>query len=274
MKHLFLILFTIAIIVTGIFLPYVHGDYDNFAVGLSYIFQFGSFASLLLVPTGLVWLILNVSNARNKQTAKYPLYFKRTALIITTIIVLAAALGAFASDNRFSAIAILGIGIFLFIIRKKINLQPVPNNIMPYYFIIIPLIVLCIRITLLEKVKNNATDFVIKQSAQLIQDIESYKNTNGHYPISLLSTIEDYKPLISGIPQFHYELKGNAYNIYFEQISNMLGTQEIVMYNKLDEHEMTVHNQDLLRIPYNNILHGHHKVVQMPNEHWKIFYFD
>jgi len=274
MKHLFLILFTIAIIVTGIFLPYVHGDYDNFAVGLSYIFQFGSFASLLLVPTGLVWLILNVSNARNKQTAKYPLYFKRTALIITTIIVLAAALGAFASDNRFSAMAILGIGIFLFIIRKKMNLQPVPNNIMPYYFIIIPLTVLCIRITLLEKVKNNATDFVIKQSAQLIQDIESYKNTNGHYPISLLSTIEDYKPLISGIPQFHYELKGNAYNIYFEQISTMLGTEEIVMYNKLDEQEMTVHNQDLLRIPYNNILHGHHKVVQLPDQHWKIFYFD
>ena len=274
MKHLFLILFTIAIIVTGIFLPYVHGDYDNFAVGLSYIFQFGSFASLLLVPTGLVWLILNVSNARNKQTAKYPLYFKRTALIITTIIVLAAALGAFASDNRFSAMAILGIGIFLFIIRKKMNLQPVPNNIMPYYFIIIPLTVLCIRITLLEKVKNNATDFVIKQSAQLIQDIESYKNTNGHYPISLLSTIEDYKPLISGIPQSHYELKGNAYNIYFEQISTMLGTEEIVMYNKLDEQEMTVHNQDLLRIPYNNILHGHHKVVQLPDQHWKIFYFD
>ena len=275
MKHIFLISFTIAIIVTGIFLPYVHGDYDNFAAGLSYIFQFGSFASLLLVPTGLIWLMLNISNGRNKQTAKYPVYFRRTALVITAIIVLAAALGAFASNNRFSAIAILVIGIFVFIIRKKINLQPVPNNIMPYYFIVIPLTVLCIRITLLEKAKNNATDFVIKQSAQLIQDIESYKNINGHYPISLLSTIEDYKPLISGIPGFHYELKGNAYNIYFEQISTMLGTEEIVMYNKLDEQEMTVHNQDLLRIPYNNILHGHHKVEQLSNHrHWKIFYFD
>jgi len=54
----------------------------------------------------------------------------------------------------------------------------------------------------------------------------------------------------------------------------MLGTEEIVMYNKLDEQEMTVHNQDLLRIPYNNISHGHHKVVQLPDQHWKIFYFD
>ncbi|MFA6084264.1 hypothetical protein [Mucilaginibacter sp.] len=259
---------------TGIFLPYVHGDYDNFAVGLSYIFQFGSFASLLLVPTGLVWLILNISNGRNKQTAKYPLYFRRTALVIAMIIVLAAGLGAFASNNRFSAIAILGIGIFLFIIRKKMNFQAVPNHIMPYYFVVIPLTVLSIRITLLEKVKDNTTEFAIKQCGQLIQDIEAYKRANGHYPISLLSTIEDYKPLISGIPRFHYELKGNAYNIYFEQISTMLGTEEIVMYNKLDEQEMTVHNQDLLRIPYNNIFHGHHKVVQLPNQHWKIFYFD
>jgi len=95
MKHIFLILFAIAIIVTGIFLPYIQGDYDNFAVGLSYIFQFGSFASLFLVPTGVIWLIHNISNGRNRMAAKYSLYYRSTALVITTIIVLAAALGAY-----------------------------------------------------------------------------------------------------------------------------------------------------------------------------------
>ncbi len=115
---------------------------------------------------------------------------------------------------------------------------------------------------------------MIQQSEQLITDIEAYKKTNGHYPVSLHSTIEDYHTEVSGIPRFHYELKGDAYNLYFEQISNMLGTEEIVMYNKLDEQEMTVHNQDLLRIPYNNIIHGYHKVRELPQKHWKIFYFD
>ncbi len=275
MKHIFLILLTIAIISTGIFLPYIHGDYDNFAVGLSYIFQIGSFSSLLFVPIGLIWLILNISSGRNKQSTKYPLYCKRTALTITTIIVLAAALGAFVSNNRFSAIIILGIGISLFIFRKKIkSLFPVFDNILPYYFIIIPLTVLVIRMTFLETVKNKTTDFVIQQSEQLIQDIEAYKKANGRYPVSLLSTIEDYKPRVSSIPRFHYERNGDAYNIYFKQTSEMLGTEEVVMYNKLGEHEMTVHNQDLLRIAPENILRGYHKQADLPQKHWKIFYFD
>ena len=274
MKHLFTILLIIVIILTGIFLPFIHGDYDYFAVGLSYIFQFGIFTSLLLVLTGLIWLILNIVNRQNKQTVKYPLYLRRAIFVIAIIITLASALGAFASDNRFSAIAILGMGICLFLIRKKVNLQPIPDRIIPYYLIIIPLTTVSIRLAYFEKVKDKTTDFVIQQSEQLIQDIEAYKKNNGYYPTSLLSTIEDYHTGVSGIPRFHYEIKGNAYNLYFAQISNMLGTEEIVMYNKLDEQEMTVHNQDLLRIPYDSIIHGHHKVQQLPQGHWKIFYFD
>lgn len=274
MKHFFIILLTIAIIVTGIFLPYIHGDYDNFSVRLSYIFQFGIFTSLLLVPTGLIWLILNFTIGRNNTTVKYPHNLKKVVWAIIIIIVLAAALGAFASNSRFSAIAILGISVFLFIIRKKINLQPIPNNIVPYYLIFIPLIVVIIRLTYFEKTKNYTTNFVIKQSEQLIQDIEAYKKNNGYYPVSIQSTIEDYHTSVSGIQRFHYEPTKNAYNLYFVQVSNMLGTEEIVMYNKMDEHEMTVHNQDLLRIAPENILRGYHKVENLPQQHWKIFYFD
>ena len=274
MKHVLFILLTIVIVVTGIFLPYLHGDYDYFAVGLSYIFQFGAFASLLLIPIGLIWLIMNFVNRKKNEPASYPIYLRKTALILSVIIVLASALGALASKNRFSAIVILCAGsYFLFANRKKImNLFSL--NATPFYFIFIPVIVIFIRLTFHEKIKDNSTNYAIRQCELLIQDIEAYQKRNGHYPVSLLSTIEDYKPKISGIPRFHYELKGNAYNIYFEQTSYMLGTEEIVMYNKLDEQEMTVHNQDLLRIPYSNILHGHHKVIQLPDQHWKIFYFD
>ena len=275
MKHVFLILLTIIISLTGIFLPYIHGDYDYFAVGLSYIFQFAIFTSLLLVPIGLILCIMDFINRRkNCETALYPVYLRKIALIVIVVIVLAAALGAFVSNNRFSAIIIVCSGVYFLSLNRKKLRELFTQNITPYYFIFIPLTVIFVRMTFLEKAKKDSTDFAIRQCEQLIQDSESYKNTNGYYPISLLSTIEDYKPLISGIPRFHYEPRGNAFNIYFEQISNMLGTQEIVMYNKLDEQEMTVHNQDLLRIPYSNILHGHHRVVQMPNQHWKIFYFD
>lgn len=276
MKHAFLILLIIAITVTGIFLPYMPGDYDYFAVGLSHIFQFAAFTSLLLVPVGLIWLMLNIANRKNNKDIKYPLYLRRTAFAITVVIFLAAALGAFVSHNRFFAIIILGIGVFiLFVGRLKLKgLVSVPDNIMPYYFIIIPVIVLFIRMTWLEKVKDERTDFVITQGELLIADIEAYKKTNGHYPVSLLSTIEDYKTFVSGIPRFYYEPSGNAYNLYFEQFSDVIGTEEIVMYNKLGEHEMTVHNQDLLRLAPESISRGYHKVVDHPRQHWKIFYFD
>jgi hypothetical protein len=270
------LLFVIAVL-TGIFLPYFHGDYDRFAVGISYILQFASFTSLLLVPVGLVWCVKNFMN-RNKGIATYPIYIRTITLIIVVLMFLAAALGSLASDNRFFAIIILGTGALVLLNLRKKGKELKPQNstysYMPYYFIFIPLTVVFIRLTYFEKVKDQSTNFVIKQSKLLIHDIESYKKTNGHYPISIQSTIEDYHTSVSGIQRFYYEPNGNAYNLYFEQVSNMLGTQEIVMYNKLGEHEMTVHNEDLLRIAPENIIRGYHKVADLPQQHWKIFYFD
>lgn len=271
LKHAFLILLVITILTTGIFLPYIHGDYDYFAEGISTAIQSAAFASLLLVPTGLVWFTLNLLKNRNPQNPGHESRFMKFVIAGLVVVVSAASLGAFASHNRFSAIIIFIVGIFLVIAigKKMTNLTAAP-----YYLILIPLAVIFIRTLFLESAKNKSTDFVIQQSQQLIEDIELYKNANGHYPISLQSTIEDYKTNVSGIDRFHYEKKGDAYNLYFRQFSNMPGTEEIVMYNKLDEHEMTVHNQDLLRVPDNQIIRGYHQVATLPQHHWKIFYFD
>jgi hypothetical protein len=276
-KHIFLILLIISLIVTGIFLPYIPGDYDYFAVGLSSIFQFAVFASLFFVPVGLTWWIINfIKNKGSDSSSKHINYFRKITLAIVVVIILVAALAAFGSHNRFSAIIILILGTYVFLkSRNKLNHLFAKNSkSTPYYFIIIPLIVFLIRIGFMEKAKNYTTYFVIKQSEQLIHDIEAYKKANGHYPVSLQSTIEDYKPSVSGIERFHYELSGDAYNLYFEQVSDIIGTQEIVMYNKLDEHEMTTHNQDLLRVVPENIFRGYYKVKDLSIPHWKVFYFD
>ena len=279
MKHVLLILLLISIVLVAIFLPYIPGDYDYFAVGLSGIVQFASFTSLLHVPLGLTWCIIDFIKNKNSGPSRHPIYFRKISLAVMVVIILAAALGAFATHNRFSAVIILILGVYVFSkIRQRANilksLTTTHYSITPYYFIIIPLVVVITRIVFMEKVKDHSTNFVIKQSEPLIQDIEAYKKTNGHYPLSLQSTIEDYKPAISGIKRFYYEPSGDAYNLYFEQVSNMLGTEEIVMYNKLDEHEMTVHNQDLLRIAPASILRGYHKVEELSHPHWKVFYFD
>jgi len=79
-----------------------------------------------------------------------------------------------------------------------------------------------------------------------LSDVERYREANGHYPPSLLSVWQDYKPAVKGVEQYHYEPNGDAYNLYFEHLASQLGTREIVMYNKRDEHQMTSHAMDLL----------------------------
>ena len=63
---------------------------------------------------------------------------------------------------------------------------------------------------------------------------------------SLLALWPDYKPSVIGIKQYHYEPNGEAYNVYFEQLSNRFGTREIVMYNKLDQHAFASHAAHIL----------------------------
>ena len=93
MKHIFFILVIIGIIATGLFLPYLHGDYDYFAVGLSSMTQFASFVSLLLVPIGLIWGLMDLFRDRNSdEPVTYPTLFRKLALAATVIIILFAAL--------------------------------------------------------------------------------------------------------------------------------------------------------------------------------------
>jgi hypothetical protein len=68
----------------------------------------------------------------------------------------------------------------------------------------------------------------------LIEAIEKYQQTYGHYPVSLAALWPDYKTGVRGISQYAYEPYGQAYNLFFEQFSDQIGAREIVMYNKLE----------------------------------------
>src|SRR5688500_797578 len=98
MKHIFLILLIITTLLTGIFLPFIHGDYDYFAVGISSTIQFAAFASLLLVPIGLIWCLMDFLKRKSTQESKHPGVFRKFALGVTVVLILAAALGSFAGN--------------------------------------------------------------------------------------------------------------------------------------------------------------------------------
>jgi len=257
----------------------MEGDFDAFSVALSTIIQIGSLAALLFVPVALIALIIDFYYWKGVVPTKHATTFRRACLIISGIVTAAAALGAFVSQSVSLACVILASGVFLMtkrwtaIERRRLESQK-SLGALPYYVIVIPITLCALRSILLESAKERSTDVVIQNSAVLIRDIEEYKQQRGEYPLSLQSVIEDYKPGIASVSRYRYKRQGGAYNLYFEQYSHEFVTQEIVMYNALDQQEMTVHDQDLLRKDPDRIIRGYFDVQDLSHAHWKIFYFD
>lgn len=269
--HFVIISGLIKIFIAGIFRPYSFGEYDPLASGISLIFQFINFTSLLLVPIGLYILL------KPKLDAGSGMYksLRILTILIFCFIILSAILASFASKNQSLAVLIFFTGLILvsFIIKYK-WFDRLWNIKGATYFIVIPLTVFGLRMIFLEDKKDDSIDHMISNSSELINDIESYKKRTGQYPISLHSTVEDYRTGIAGISRFLYEPSGDGYNLFFIQQSDAFGTEEVVMYNPLDQQEATTHNQDLLRVPSNQIYRGYHDVKSLNQPHWKIFYFD
>jgi hypothetical protein len=278
-RHVILIILITAVLFVCMFRPYMAGEYDAFATEISSIVQFGSLAGLLLVPIALIVLLIDFIFWKGKVPARHATTFRRANLIVSGIITAAAALGAFAMQSMTVAYAILASGVFV-MTRYWTRIERLRTQgdkglgPAPYYLLCIPLVICVVRFVALGRAKEYSTALVIQNSAQLIHDIESYKLSHGQYPISIQSAIDDYSPMMSGVRRYQYERHGQGYNVYFEQFSDRIGTQEIVMYNALGEHAVTVHNQDLLREAPANIVQGYYEAIELPQKHWKVFLFD
>ena len=280
--HFIRIITIIILILLLIFLPYFPGEYDASAVTLSTMAQLFGLSSLLLVPIGIAWLIYEIIKLK-KESGSFNKnhHFAIAALIVSGLVALITSLGAFVNNNL--SLAIITLLVYIFIVTKIVSkLKHIRNtasnrfNPTPYYLIFIPVLVMLFRLVFIVPANEFSRNYAIRQSEKFIQDIESYYDRNGHYPGSLLSLWNDYRPTVKGIKQFHYEQYGNAYNVYFEQFSNEVGVREIVMYNKLGEHEMTSHDTDLLQLSAEeqNRQRGYISVHQLPQKNWKYFWFD
>ena len=271
------------LIVFCMFLPHMPGDYDTLAPTLSFMAQLLGFASLVMVPIGLVWLTHEAIKDFKKETdaSNATHYFAVVALTVLFIIGIAISLTVFVSNNRSLGFILLILVVYFFSklvsgIRRIKNTANKRFSAIPVYLVCIPLLVLLIRYTLLDQAVEYSRNRAIRQSEQLINDIETYYQRNGHYPPSMLSLWKDYKTSVMGIDQYHYEPAGQVYNLYFEQVSDNPATREIVMYNKLDEQQMTSHDQDLLLLPPDALdrQRGYFAVHELPQPHWKRFLFD
>ena len=275
---------TISIIVCT-FLPFLPGRYDGFAVTLSAIAQLFGIAGLLLVPIGVLWLIYElrkralIHGTLSRKDKGY--YFAIASVGALSILASVVSIFAFASSFSlgFITLALWIYGVSRIVPRLKLlkNAEVGVFTPTPLYLIFVPIVVALFQFALVGPATEFSRNYAIKKSAELINDIEEYHRANGRYPKSLLSLWEDYDPSVIGIERFHYELHGDAYNLFFEQFRlHPLGTREIVMYSKLDEHFIAAHNMDRLTWIGEELeaRQGYYAVYDASRPHWKYFWFD
>jgi hypothetical protein len=259
------------LLVACMFLPFRPGQHDPAAILLSNIAQMIGFAGFLLVPIGAVWLAFGRLERRALRAA--------CAVAASVVITLAFIAGAVGNNSLHLALVFLLVGAyFSFWFVRCVWRNEAGRRIDPVAIslVVIPMIILAARFAFIGQAIEFSRNRVIENSRPLINDIEAFYARNGHYPESLHSEWEDYKPGIVGVGRYYYEPHGKAYNLFFEQYSDQIGTREFVMYNPLGEHQMSAHNSDRLRysIADQRRMWGWHRVVQLPQENWKYFHFD
>ena len=266
-------------IVACMFLPFLPGKYDGLAVTLSVMAQTLGVVGLILVPVGAMWLIHESRRRARTTTASYR--FGVAAMVALAFVGLAVSLGAlvtegFALGTGVLALVVLCMSKLWPALTRLKNAEIAQYNPAPIYLLLIPTLAALVQFSFLDRAADFSRERAIRQSAQLINDIEEYRRANGQYPASILALWQDYRPEVMGISQFHYQPNGDAYNIYFEQLSTTLGTREIVMYNKRDEHFAISHDSDILRRGPEQVrlIGGYYAVNNAATPHWKYFLFD
>lgn len=278
-KHLLGIVAAIAFVVLCTLYPFLPGSYDGLAVALSEMAHVFGILGLLLVPIGLLWIAAD----RSKRLVQKRHLFPLLALIASTLVWLGVALAAVVQSGLVLGFAIAALWVWMLLkawtsLKRKKTTPPERPSALPLYLVAVPVVVALLQWAFVERAIESSRNRAILNSAPLLAAIEEYRERNGTYPASLLAEWPDYKPDVIGIREYRYEPHGEAYNLVFEQFNYRLGTREFVVYNPRDEHVMTAHAVDILQLTPEQLVvertRGHNARYDLPQPHWKIFWFD
>lgn len=273
------ILVPTALVVLCTFLPFLPGRYDELAIALSQMGQLAGLVGVLLVPAGALWLVLD---ARRRATGSLRRRDRSAAvvLLVSAFAGLLVALSAGVFSGFSLAIAAVVLWGYL-VARGASHLTRTPAGprlarSTAVSLMIVPLAVLALQLSLAERVSQWSRARAIRNSGQMIADIEAYREAHGRYPASLLGLWPDYLPGTIGVREYRYEPSGDAYNLVFEHPSLRFGTRELVVYNPRGEQVATSHTMDLLEFGGQalELRRGFFAVREASVPGWKYFLFD
>ena len=261
----------IVLLVSAMLLPFLPGRYDPLAWTLAASATGLSFGGLLLVPIGIAWLATSV---RGYGPAK-------AALVVGTLVAAGAALITAASGSIAAAAVVLATSVaWLIHLRRRVALAQASGatiaRSVPMAVIVVPLVSIAARMTLIEFASAWSRDRAIANSAEIIRDIERFRERTAAYPVAVNSLWPDYHPGVIGIERYRYESNGEAYNLYFENPSSDFATREIVMYNPRGEADFSSHAFDLLQLSPEQIRQqrGYFAFQALAQANWRRFLFD
>jgi hypothetical protein len=273
--HLLGIAAATALVVFCTLLPFLPGSYDSLAVPLSEMAHVVGTLGLLLVPVGLLWLAAQRSARLVQKRHTFPLL----ALIASTLVWLGLCVAAIVHSGFVLGFAVVLLWGFV-AVKAWANFRSrnAKETGLPFYLIAVPVLVAVAQFVFVNRAIEYSRNRAITNSASLIARIEEYRTRNGRYPTSLLAEGTDHSPGVIGISQYHYEPHGDGYNLVFEQFNYNFGMREFVVYNPRDEQVMTAHAIDILQLTPAELVvertRGHFARHDLPQPHWKRFWFD
>jgi hypothetical protein len=260
-----------AVLFLAMLLPYLPGRFDGSAAMLSFVIQLASYATLVFVPVGVVWLIGH----------RWSNVCQTLTLALAWLIVVLAAFAA-ASVNHLTFGVMLAVVGSLFLrnahrrARASAEASHAPRQLIPLSLTIVPGVLVAFITFVLPRAAEWSRDRAIRHSATLIAAIDSYHQRRGNYPSSLQSLNGDVPTGVIGIERFHYEPNGEAYNLFFVRISIELDSKEVVMFNPRNEHRFASHELDLLEYDGDQLALrlGDRRRTPLTNPHWVSIHFD
>jgi len=281
--HLVRIILIVLLIALCIVYPFLPGEYDSLAMPLSTIAQGFGALGVLLVPVGALWLIAELRQ-RSRPTKGRGFVFAVVTVIIATLIATVLVLVGLGTVGRSLAMFLLVVWLYSLyklvpLLRAMRDSERDRVNPIPCYLVTIPLALLIFQIAAAAPLTAASRARAIASSAEMIANIEAYRQAQGRYPNSLLGVWKDYDPHVVGVERYYYRPERDAYNLYFEQprfLLDKIGTKEFVVYNPLDEHLMVSHPSFMLRLTPAQFASygGWYEVHDLETDHWRYFWFD
>jgi len=261
-------------------LPFLPGRHDPLAVQLSVLARGLGIASMLLVPVGLAGLVreamLPSQEVRERSSA-----FAWAILVAGSLAALLTALFALGlSGAALATVVLASWSIALW--RGSSPLArwargPRRRDLgAASALVLAPCALAGGQLALSDPLTSLARHRAMDGTAELIADIEQFREANGQYPRSLFAEWPDYRPNVIGVSGYLYEPSGDSYRLAVEVPNFTLDSRVFLSYDPTDRHVMASHDADLLRrtpaeLP---LYRGYSQMRELDRPHWVALYFD